>query len=42
MPLPFSFKALMLLSLCYKQNLVFRLRAVRPAIAGYIAHIWKT
>ena len=42
MPLPFSLKALMLTSLCYKQNLVFRLRAVRPAIAGYIAQIWKT
>jgi len=30
------------MSLCYKQNLVFQLRAVRPSIAGYTAPIWKT
>ena len=42
MILPFPPKALMLMSLCYKQNLVFQLRAVRPSIAGYTAPIWKT
>ncbi|ALJ60602.1 hypothetical protein BcellWH2_03369 [Bacteroides cellulosilyticus] len=42
MSLPFSPKALMLMSLCYKQNLVFQLWAIHPAIAGYIAHNWKT
>ena len=35
MILPFPLKALRLMSLCYKQNLVFQLRAVRPSIAGY-------
>ena len=30
------------MSLCYKQNLVFQLWAIHPAIAGYTAPIWKT
>ena len=42
MILPFPLKALRLMSLCYKQNLVFRLRAVRPSIAGYTTPMWKT
>ena len=42
MLLPFSPKALMLMSLCYKQNLVFQLRAVQPAVVGPTALNWKT
>ena len=37
MILPFPLKALRLMSLCYKQNLIFQLRAVRLSIAGYTA-----
>ena len=40
--LTFSLKASMLMSLCYKQNFIFRLGAVRPAIADCIAPVWKT
>ena len=40
--LTFSPKASMLMSLCYKQNFIFRLGAVRPAIADCIAPVWKT
>ena len=42
MLLPFSPKALMLMLLCYKQNLVFHMGAVQPTIAGRTAPIWKT
>ncbi len=40
MLLPFSPKALMLL--CYKQNLVFQLKAVQPAVVGQTALNCKT
>ena len=42
MLLPFSPKALMLMLLCYKQNLVFQLKAVQPAGVGPTALNCKT
>ena len=42
MLLPFSPKALMLMLLCYKQNLVFQLKAVQPAVVGPTALNWET
>ena len=44
MLLPFSPKALMLMLmlLCYKQNLVFQLKAVQPAVVGPTALNCKT
>ena len=42
MLLPFSPKALMLMLLCYKQKLVFQLKAVQTTVVGPIALNCKT